>query len=213
MMKSLVLAAALTLIPPGLHSAEAATPAEWRFRVLLDGNEIGSHRFELQETLDGRVLTSEARFQVRILFFNAYRYDHLATEVWRGSCLDSLTARTDVNGRLETVRAARDGDRIEIDATSGRTEFEGCVRSFAYWNPEILEGGKLLNAQTGELVPIEVSRLGEEVRDVRGESRTAQRFRLSGPEIAIDLWYTDGRDWVGLESSTRDGRRLTYEIL
>jgi hypothetical protein len=46
---------------------------------------------------------------------------------------------------------------------------------------------------------------------VRGDERMASRYRISGPNLQIDVWYADG-DWVGLEALTDGGRRLRYEL-
>jgi hypothetical protein len=73
------------------------------------------------------------------------------------------------------------------------------VLSFAYWNPRILGEKRLLNAQTGELEPVSVSRLGEE------------RYRIAGRTLVIDLRYAGG-EWVALETTARGGRRLRYQL-
>jgi hypothetical protein len=83
--------------------------------------------------------------------------------------------------------------------------------SFAYWDPRILDAERLLNSQTGELVPVRVTPLGQDTLAVRGESRTADRYRISGKDLQIDVWYSDDR-WVGLEALTDGGRRLRYEL-
>jgi hypothetical protein len=176
-----------------------ATTREWHFDVSLDGRPIGEHRFVLREDAGARELTSEARFRVRFLFVDAYRYEHHARERWRGDCLEQLDARTDVNG-----------ERSEITyPDSGRGPRADCVRTFAYWNPEILEWRRLLNPQTGEYVDIQVKPMGRELID----GRPAQRYRLLGrgrEPLQIDLWYTPTLDWLALESTTPEGRRLRY---
>lgn len=208
-------ALALALLAAG--SVHASAQEAWRFRVLLDGNEIGRHVFEAREfeARDGgasRELVSQAEFRVRLLFFDAFRYDHRATERWRGDCLESMSARTRQNGRVETVEAARDGEALLVRTPRGEQRLRGCVRSFAYWNPDILRGGALLNAQTGESVSVSVTPLGRETLNVRGRPESTRRYRLSGPDIAIDLWYDGAGDWVALESRVRGGV-LRYEIL
>ena len=77
-------------------AAQAAT-REWRFDVSLDGRAIGEHRFVLREDAERRELLSEANFRVKILFFEAYRYEHRAEERW----LEEPEARVD-QPRLET---------------------------------------------------------------------------------------------------------------
>jgi hypothetical protein len=176
-MRALLLAVLLA----GALPAHART---WSFRVLLDDREIGTHRFTLTESGAERELVSEASFRVTFLGFPAYRYRHQATERWRDGCLASLASATDDNGERTTVDWRAQGE---------------CVLSFAYWNPRILGEKRLLNAQTGELEPVSVARLGE------------GRYRIAGRALAIDLWYAAG-EWVALETTARGGRRLRYRL-
>jgi Family of unknown function (DUF6134) len=175
-----------------------AEPLAWNFRVFLDEREIGHHHFTLRTDGGTRELRSEARFQVRVLGLTVYRYAHDAMERWRGECLQALDSTTDDNG-----------DREKVD---WRGEPGGCNLSFAYWNPKILQGGRLLNAQTGRFEPVTVSPQGEETIEVRGRPTVAQRYRLAGANLAIDLWYA-GRQWVALESAAKGGRRLRYRLI
>ena len=208
MRRALLLAALLLAwLPP----ATAQTRA-WNFRVLLDEREIGRHSFTLRAIGEESELHSEARFDVRVLMFSAYRYEHEATERWRGDCLQSLVSRTDTNGERETVSAVRRGERMVVERAARRDEHAGCVMSFAYWNPRILNARHLLNSQTGELLPVTVTPRGEETIEVRGEALSTQRHRISGPQLTIDLWFAGDR-WVALESAAKGGRRLRYRLL
>ena len=174
----------------------AAATRTWSFRVSLDGREIGRHTFTREPAAEGARVVSEARFEIAFLFLTAYRYEHRAEERWRGECLVSLEARTDDNG-----------DRNDV-----RVRPEGCVRSFSYWDAAILRADRLLNAQTGEILPVTATALGTESIPVRGRPTATSRHRLTAPGLSIDLWYS-GADWVALESEVRGGRRLRYEIL
>jgi len=181
----------------------AALPAHaetrtWNFRVFLDEREIGTHSFTLRMDGGERELKSEARFQVRLLGFTAYRYLHDATERWRGDCLQALDSTTDDNG-----------DREKVD---WRGEPGVCALSFAFWNPKILQGGPLLNAQTGRFEPVTVTRQGEESIELRGRPTLSQRYQLAGTNLAIDVWYA-GTQWVALELTAKGGRRLRYRLI
>ena len=193
------------------HSPRATGPDSWTFRVLLDGREIGSHRFTLS-TVDGtqRELRSTARFDVTILRVAVYRYRHEALESWSGGCLQLLESRTEINGEREHVRAHALPDRLVVEAGGTRREHHGCVMSFAYWDQRILGAQRLLNSQTGELVPVTITARGDEVLTVQGEPRLAQRHRIDGPGLRIDLWYA-GSEWVALEADAQGGHRLRYE--
>jgi hypothetical protein len=203
------LAAFLLVIGTATAHAELNT---WKFRVLLDGREIGHHQFTLRGAREERELRSEARFDVRVLFVSVYSYLHEAVERWNGNCLQSLVSRTKTNGETESVSAAVRGNRLVVERPESRDEHEGCVMSFAYWNPQILKARRLLNSQTGELLPVTVASQGEETIKVRGQPLTAQRHRLSAPQLTVDLWYAGG-EWIALESPAKGSRRLRYELM
>jgi hypothetical protein len=189
----------------------ASSDGNWNFRVTLDGREIGSHRYTLEPGAQGAVLRSQADFDVRFLFVTAYRYDHEAVERWQDGCLRSLDSRTDTNGEVVAVNAVAGDGGLAVARREGRDVHPGCIRSFAYWDRQLLESDRLLNSQTGELVPVQVTLQGEERVRVRGDERVASRYRISGPNLQIDVWYADG-DWVGLEALTDGGRHLRYEL-
>lgn len=72
--------------------------SEWHYRVTLDGKSIGYHQFTLRTNGNKRVIESQAKFEVKFLFFKAYAYDHQATEQWTGDCLRSISTTTRDNG-------------------------------------------------------------------------------------------------------------------
>lgn len=195
----------------------AAAPAtanvqRWEFRVFLDDAAIGHHHFVLRDGGAERELTSDARFEVKLLFINAYRYAHDASERWRGNCLTSLNAHTDDNGKPSAVRATAQGEQVSIQSAGGNVSIPGCVMSFAYWNADILRQTRLLNAQTGQYEAVTISALGEEKITVRGAPVSAQRYRISGPKHPIDLWYGPDRSWLALQSTLDSGRKLRYQL-
>lgn len=200
----------LALLAPA--QAFATSGDEWNFRVLLDDREIGNHRYTVTERDGVRQVESDARFTVKLLFVEAYRYVHQARERWRGNCLESIEASTDMNGRRVSVRGEHDGERLELATPAGRTSLPGCVMSFAYWNPTMLRQPKLLNAQTGEHAEVRVEPLGPEPLVVRDRQVLAERYALHADDFRIDLWYAPGNRWVQLESRTGGGQRLRYLI-
>jgi len=121
----------------------------WDFHVFLDDSPIGHHYFALRDIGNGeRELKSEARFDVKILFINAYRYAHDATERWRGNCLTDLTASTNDNGAQTPVSATQRDGRLLIEVAGRRESVDGCVMGFAYWTMDMLNQKRLLNPQT-----------------------------------------------------------------
>ena len=212
---------ALALTTTALHPSVIAAPEEhaWNFRVFLNDSPIGQHRFTLRRDGEDAELRSEARFEVKLLFISAYRYAHTAVERWRGNCLTGMTARTDDDGKKLSVDAAatfaasaQQGNGLAVSTGSGRQPLDGCVMSFAYWNPALLKQERLLNAQTGEHEAVKISDSGDERIVVRGVPVTARRYRIAGSKNPIDIWYSASREWLALESTLEGGRRLRYQI-
>lgn len=204
--------ALLSAVPSGASQITR----EWRFNVSLDDKHIGYHLFALREIGARRELTSEASFHVKILFINAYTYAHYAKESWQGSCLQSIDARTVDNGKEKAVHGEQDNSNFVVIAGQGPVRLPPCVKTFAYWNAEILQASHLLNPQTGEYVPITVTHIGKETLTRHDTAVDADRYRLvgasvTGEPIQIDLWYSQAGDWLALESITA-GRHLRYQI-
>jgi hypothetical protein len=165
----------------------------------------------LEENGAQRKLNSEASFDYRLLFFSAFRYDHRAMEVWRNDCLNALTSNTTTNGKGEQVQARIVEDRLHVEDGSSKNDYDGCVKTFAYWNPEILKESRLLNSQTGEYMPVTIDKLSDETINVQGTQKLAVRYQIKGNKLSIDVWYV-GREWVALQADTGGGRMLKYQL-
>jgi hypothetical protein len=206
----LVLSLVASLLSP---TAESATEQrEWRFTALLDGKVIGYQSFRLQEQGREKVLVSEARYNVKFLFMNVYTYTHSNKEVWRGDCLNRIDSRADDNGERFFVHGALERSHLALETIEGRSQLPECVMTFAYWNPRILDANRLLNAQTGQYLDIEVTPLGREFITAAGEEHPAQRYELKTTKFTIDLWYSPDQKWLGLETTTDSGSRLRYVL-
>lgn len=206
------------LILPMLFGAtgilHAASTQSWRFAVYLDEREIGQHRFSLAPRTDGTHVAIDAQFRVKFLFINAYEYTHQNYEVWRNECLHSINAQTDDNGDTQFVQGSRSGEMLRLLTHAGEQQLQGCVRTFAYWDPAILDSTHLLNAQTGELLPVSVESLGTVVIQVRDKQLLANHYRLVTEKFSIELWYAaDSREWVSLRTTLADGNTLHYRLL
>ena len=192
----------------------AATVARWNFDVLLNGKDIGEHRFELLDSGADVRIRSTASFDVKVLFFNAYRYRHQSVEEWQDGCLASLQATTDRNGDEITVTAVSESDGIVVDGKSGRQTIDNtCVMSFAYWNPAILKQQSLLNSQTGAYQAINVRYVGVETIEAVGQSFAADRYEVDTGQGVIKLWYQqDNARWLALEAPAKGNRTISYRL-
>jgi hypothetical protein len=192
--------------------AGAAQPSHrWHFIALLDGKPIGEHDFVVERRGDETVVDSAARFRVRVALIPLYHYDHHDREVWRNGCLTSVASQTDDNGRKDFLTGALQGARFALESSRGAAALPACVRTFAYWDPNLLTDPRLLNTQTGQYQAVTLTANG--VHGVgEGDSTSLRRYALRGPHLATDLWYSAAGEWVALESKLESGRTLRYEL-
>ena len=210
---SVLIACSLALSASAVpQPADRPDSLEWNFDVYLGDKKVGYHKFRLEEDDASLRLTSEADFRVKLLFVTLYKYRHENSETWNAGCLQRIESRTNANGKEFSVRGIKRPDRFEVETKDARNELSGCVKTFAYWNPDFLQASVLMNPQTGEVLPVSIDRVAIERVSVRGEQVEAQRYRLKASGMDLDLWYSKGREWLGLQSTTKDGRKIRYEL-
>ena len=207
---------ALLLLFSATATSVAAAPGEaqrsWQFSVLLDGSPIGYHRFELMSRESELEVRSEASFDVRFLFINAFRYRHSNRELWEGECLRDIESSTRQNGEEFAVSGELLPQGLQIEANGKSDRLDGCVMTFAYWNPRFLEQSRLLHPQTGEYMSVDVQPLGREELTVRGQSVTAFAYQVKARDVDITVYYSDDDEWLGLESVAKGGRIIRYVL-
>ncbi|MFD0930219.1 DUF6134 family protein [Methylophilus glucosoxydans] len=187
---------------------------EWSFEVYLDQKKIGTHTF----SLDQNQLQSRANFKVKVLFINAYRYQHQADEQWQGNCLSQLTAHTEENKEITDVKGAIQNNKFVLDKNGSTQTLLGCIMTFAYWNPEILKQSRLLNPQNAEYLDVTVTDEGSKTIEVKGQTTLTHQYRLNGrlkgkDKLKITLWYDQQQQWVALESITPEGYKIKYKLI
>ncbi|WP_232411050.1 DUF6134 family protein [Methylophilus sp. 5] len=186
----------------------------WSFEVWLDKQKIGTHSF----TFSQNQLQSRASFKVKVLFINAYRYQHQADETWQGGCLSALSAHTEENKDVTTVAGQRQADQFVVEKNGSQQVLPACVMTFAYWNPEILKQTHLLNPQNAEYLEVTVTDEGAKTIMVKGQNTLTHQYQLNGryqgkQKLNITLWYDQQQDWVALESITPEGYKITYKLI
>ena len=192
---------------------------QWTFDVYLDKNKIGTHTFKLDEA---NLLTSKAKFKVKVLFIEAYKYDHTAKEQWKDGCLANLEAHTIENKVTTDVKGAIKGSTFEVSDGKTNQNLPACSMTFAYWNPKILTQTKLLNPQNAEYLDAKIENLGAETISVKGAPTDTTHYKLTGAingknKLKIELWYAQNQagkqQWVALKSTTPEGYVINYKLI
>jgi hypothetical protein len=213
-MKALIITGITGLLLAIAGTAQASKSDRYNFRVYLDDEPIGTHKVQLTQQKQQQTVDIKANFTVKALFLNIFRYNHSNSETWNGRCLQAIDARTRVNGENQFVKSKAGGKPLKLETHEGEKTVEGCIRTFAYWDKELLKSSRqLLNTQTGEVVPTSLQPRGVEEIEVADKRIKAKRYTLSAGKDTIDLWYSMNNRWIALESVTRIGKKLRYEAI
>ncbi len=202
---------AALLIGTGTAASAAIESGNLMFQVFLDQDPIGEHSFDIRSQGDAAQVSSRASFDINFWIFTAYRYRHQSQETWQDGCLQTIDASTDDNGKDYRVRGDGAGGALDLSVNGESRRLPGCVMTFAYWDRDFLQQDRLLNPQTGELVPVQIQAQGTEAVRFGGEEIAAARYKLVTDELELVLWYSDEHGWVGLESDTGKGKTLRYQ--
>jgi len=197
-----------------LCTLSALQAKEWSFEVWMDKQNIGTHTFSFNQNQ----LQSRASFKVKVLFINAYRYQHQADETWQGACLSALSTHTEENKEVTIVTGQQQADQFVVEKNGSQQTLPPCVMTFAYWNPELLKQTHLLNPQNAEYLEVTVTDEGTKTIMVKGQNTLTHQYRLNGryqgkQKLNMTLWYDQQQDWVALESITPDGYKIKYKLI
>lgn len=182
------------------------------FKVFLGKDEIGRQRFEVFSEGERTQVRIDAQFKVKFLYITVYTYRHTNVETWEGTCLREIHAETDDNGESFFVNGVFQNGRLQVQTQAGNWSSEGCIKTFAYWNPEWIKSERLLNSQNGEHQPVSVRAVGEDTILVQGVPTRTTHRRIVTEKFAVDLWYTLSGRWVALQSTTAKGDPLRYTL-
>lgn len=207
-----IIAAAFSLSEISLANSVSSRDdsSSWNFRVWLDDTPIGYHKVSINRTKNRKTVHTQANFDVRFLFVPVYSYNHETREYWENGCLVNIDSTTDDNGEDYFISSIQKEEKLALETQDGNTSLEGCIRTFAYWDIDLLKSERLLNTQTGKYELVKVTDMGTGQLTVDDDQIEARHFRLVCEEMTIDLWYTDEMRWLALESVTESGAVLRY---
>jgi len=201
----------LVLMLLGSFVPNVAASTTMSFDVYLDDNKIGKHQVSIAKENNEKYVEIKANMQVRLLFITLFHYEHEAYEHWQQGCVSKLDTRTLDDGENLTVTGRMVEDGFEVISSEETRLLSDCVRTFAYWDPQLLSSEYLLNTQNGKYEAAELVEEGKSSLSFNGANYGAQHYRLNvGDSVVIRLWYDAEDNWQALETEVAGGRKLRY---
>ena len=171
------------------------------YDIVRGGNVIGQQT--VHYTLSGTDLTVDISVaaSLHMLGMRVYNYEHHGTEHWQNGQLVSLVTRTDDDGVARHVNATRD-PVTGWHGVTGLPPGMAPLLPSSLWNGETVNATRLLDRETGEIVPVRVSPAGNEVVRLGVRQVAAHKFDLAGV-VSGSAWYDNGGCWVRALFHTR----------
>ena len=180
--------------------ALAAEKADRTFRVIRDGDDIGTHRLDSVLGPNGLETVITVRISVKFLGITAFRYELDNREVWKDGRMVSLDSKVFDDGRDFFARARRAGDGLAIEGTEYSGPAPGDLAATSYYARDFLDRKPWMSSQSGRLMDISFSQArGGGWTTLSGDLRTSLRHDASG-------------EWVGCEFDA-GGAPAEYEVI
>ena len=175
-------------IDPALAQAPSeATQVSRIFDVVRDGTKIGTDTIEIDTNGDTITVKFTTHISVVIMFIEAYRYEHSATETWTAGQFVSYKSRTNDNGKKHSLSAIVVDDKLDLTVDGKQQELPHVVLPASLWNNDFINQTELFDTDTSTSLSIKVKDMGDEPITLHGTKITTHHYKITG-DLARDLW-------------------------
>jgi Family of unknown function (DUF6134) len=194
--------APLLLLPTLPRPVRAQPPSEYRFRVLREGSQIGTHRVSFAPGT-GQELTArtDVEIAVRLAGITVFRLTHRFAETWAGDRLRLATSRHDRNGRITEMEARAEGNAVLVRGPDGALRLPAEAAPLTWWNPARFNR-PLFDNSTGKPLGVQWTRA-----PLPGGGT---RWIAAGDTESEGTYAADGT-WLGWRTKAEDGSTVIYE--
>jgi|688.fasta_scaffold549951_2 hypothetical protein len=208
-MRILLLIMAMLATAPAANAAAGAGRLE--FAVTRNGEPFGAHTVLVTEANGELNVRNAVALRAGVGPLTVFRFEHECTERWRAGALQAMACETLEDGRRTAVSASRTPSGIRVTGPAGATNFPADALPTTWWTTSVLNRNRLIDAETGEAMPITVTRRGAETLTVGGQPVQTTRYLVQGT-IAMDIWYDNQGRWVRAAFTARN-QRIEYRLV
>jgi hypothetical protein len=155
-----------------------------------------------------------ARVDVRI-YFVRYTYSYDGTEEWKQGRLMELRSSANDNGKTMSVSAEASGNKLAVRLADGITDYRWDVWTTTYWRLAAQrfrnQGVPLIDADTGKYLEGSLIFVGNESLGIAGRTINCAHYRLTAPNINVNLWYDD-RERLVRQTSKEQGQSTVLTL-
>lgn len=205
---------AATVIAATVLAGQAAAKT-LSYTVLRDGQNIGTHSFDINQNGATTEVDIKTDIKVKVLFVTAYKFEHTSKEMWANGQLMSINSTTDDDGTPKALKVAANGAKLTIDGTvkgqERRQHADAPIIPASLWNPEIVKQTQILNTLDGTIMSVSVEDKGLSEVEAGGAKQQAHHYAITG-ELTRELWFTPAGDLVQIRFPDKTGTEIVYTL-
>ena len=197
-----IFAVGMSFLMNSLSFGVEGSSLELKFDVFLNGKLMGWHSYTVSESSGFADVQSKTQLEGKIFVLKRINYRHQSNERWSNGCLHKLESETKSGKTKTTIEGKLTDDGFLVNRNGLSRLLPACTRTFAYWEPNLLEAEFLLNPDTGEHLRV----LFEKENVATGITVT-----LKTPKEPIILTYDQNGNWLELESRVKSIVPIRYQ--
>ncbi|HXW71332.1 MAG TPA: DUF6134 family protein [Methylocella sp.] len=194
-MRTLPILIALTLapvVPAAADNSPAETKSHRVFDIVRGGDKIGTEAIDIEHEKDTTKVKVKTDVSVKILYIEAYRYEHSCDQTWKNGQLVAFKSNTNDNGTKHTIDVKAATDKLSMDADGKHSDLPKTVLPVSLWSRDMLTQSEQFDPDTGQRRTIQVTDLGEEVLTVHGVPHHTHHYKIADSQendFKRDLWF------------------------
>jgi hypothetical protein len=162
------------------------------FDIVRGGDKIGTDTIDIERQNDTTTVKIKTDLSVKVMFIEAYRYEHSRNETWKNGQLIAFKSRTNDNGTKHSIDVKAAPDKLSMDADGKHSDLAKTAAPASLWSKDAIHRLDAFDPDTGKPLSIEVTDLGTEVLTINGVTHEAQHYKLADTlsgDFAREVWF------------------------
>jgi len=127
--------------------------------------------------------------------------------LWEGGILQSISGKTDDNGKSDFVEARRTGAGLEVKGSDYSGVVKGNIASTSFFTTSLLDRSTWVSTQGGKPIAVKVTKKGRATLGLPGGNVPCTHYHFGGKlKIPIDAYFDDKGDLAGYMFDARGER-------
>ena len=137
------------VVPTGAVTPAAATKIHWVFDIVRGNDKIGTDTIDIERQNDTTTIKIKKDVSVKVMFIEAYRYEHSCNETWKNGQLVAFKSRTNDNGTKHSIDVTAALDKLSMDADGKHSDLPKTAAPASLWGKDAIHQFDAFDPDTG----------------------------------------------------------------